>query len=103
LNEPLIFEGIQKYRRYDELDVTINFSTVGVKCWLSKGPDDIEKSFLYDIPIGDLLHWSANNNKFVLTYKYWLSEKWIILVTNQAHEIVNSINAIFNKLTTQKE
>jgi len=95
---PHVFEGIQKYRHYDEIDVTITVTPDSFK-----SQQKVEEKILHEYSLSDLIRWVSHNDKITLVFKSWFkTEDNVILASQQSKEIITYIEQLCNKLAKKK-
>jgi len=100
-----VFEGIQRYKYYEDVDVKLELSENSFECWRifpnAPGTEDDNKELRHRFIFKELLRWSATNDKLLLTFNDWIDETTVVITTTQPEKIIDSINQIFNKLLKQ--
>jgi len=100
-----VFDGIQRFKYYEDVDIRIDLSEKSFKCWRIfpnvPGEEDEYKDLLYDFPFKSISKWRTTlQDKLVLTFIDWLGERTIILTVTDAQSIIETINKICNRLRT---
>jgi len=96
VDEEKVFEVIQRYRVYEEINVQLDISANEMKMWkIPSVEENQQKTLLKEYPLSQLDSWSTHgSDKLLLNFSDLLLTTSLIIVSNDPRAIISAVEAV---------